>query len=246
MIRGIYSAASGMLAEQTVQNAIAANLANLNTVGYKQDVPTFRAYHEMALNRISGGSATPIGSAGIGVQFDRITTDFSAGPLSHTGNATDLAITGSGFFVVQTAGGPRYTRAGNFHLTATGELVNADNDPVMGVKGIINVPKGQPMEIGSDGSVNVNGKLVSRLQIVQVNPQNIQKQGYTLFDAPAGAVQPAKGYAVRQGYLEQSNVNPIDEMVQMIAVARAYDLAQRAITSQDSTLKEAASNVGQV
>src|SRR5262252_4180072 len=99
MIRGLYSAATGMLAQQAVQDSLASNLANANTAGFKQDVPTFRSLHDMALSRIHGGlgrHSIPVGSIGTGASYDQTVMDTSAGPLLRTGNPLDLALSGDG------------------------------------------------------------------------------------------------------------------------------------------------------
>src|SRR5438552_16051250 len=119
MIRGLYTAATGMLAEQFVQDAIAGNLANLNTVGFKQDVPTFRALHDMAMKRFQnpiGSPGTPVGNLGMGAEFDRNVTDLTAGNINQTQNPLDVALVGDGFFAIQTPQGERYTRSGQFQI----------------------------------------------------------------------------------------------------------------------------------
>jgi flagellar basal-body rod protein FlgF len=251
MIRGIYSAASGMIAEQFVQDTLAGNLANLNTVGYKQDAPTFKSLQDLALKRIEGGTRTPVGSIGMGVAFDHTSTSMAAGALAKTGNDLDAALVGNGFFTVNTPLGERYTRAGQFHLQPDGKgadgkpaafLADDAGNKVMGLKGPIQVGDVKKIAIGQQGDVVVNDQVVDRLKLVNGPDGSFEKAGGNLFTAK-GALTPSTA-TVQSGVLEQSNVSAITGMVQMIAVQRAYEAAQHAITSQDDSLGKAVNEVG--
>jgi flagellar basal-body rod protein FlgG len=253
MIRGIYSAATGMIAGQFVQDALAGNLANLNTVGYKQDTPSFKALQDMALKRIEGGQRTAIGAVGMGSAFDHTTTSMAAGVLAHTGNDLDLALVGSGFFSVATPQGERYTRAGQFHVQPAGKdatgkpvsyLADDNGDKVLGLKGAILLGDAKEVTVGPQGDVLVDGKVVDRLKLAGGPDANFEKVGGNLFTAK-GAVTASKA-TVQSGTLEQSNVSAITGMVRMITVQRAYDAAQRAITAQDDSLGKSVNEVGRV
>ncbi|MGC8668624.1 MAG: flagellar hook-basal body protein [Chthonomonadales bacterium] len=247
MIRGLYSAATGMLAQQAVQDALASNLANINTTGFKQDVPTFRALYDMALNRYGGidGGGAYVGNLGLGSAFDRAVTDFSPGSLTATQNPLDLALVGDGFFTVQTPAGERYTRAGAFHIepvkTPPGAkpisyLVDDEGRRVLGTKGPIDTGGAQNVAVDDNGNVLVNGSAVDRLKIVTAMPSQMRKEGGNVFAILGTPV--AASPKVRSGFLEQSNVSAVGSMVRMIAVQRAYEAAQRAVTSQDDELNK--------
>ncbi len=255
MIRGLYSAATGMLAQQAVQDALASNLANINTTGFKQDVPTFRALYDMALNRYGGidGAAAYVGDLGLGSTFDRTVTDFSPGSLTPTQNPLDLALVGDGFFTVQTPAGERYTRAGDFHIEPVPSprgaqpvsyLVDDQGRRVLGTKGPINTGSAQNVVVTEQGDVLVNGSVVDRLKIVTAPPSQVRKEGGNLFSIQGTPV--AASPKVRSGFLEQSNVSAVGAMVKMIAVQRAYEAAQRAVTSQDDELNKVINEAARV
>lgn len=254
MIRGLYSAATGMLAGQYAQDVIAGNLANSNTIGYKQDSASFKALQQMALSRFeSGDDGVPVGSVGLGVQLDGATTSFAEGSLAATGSPLDVALQGTGFFAIQTPQGERYTRDGHFHLQPTGKgpngkptsaLVDDNGNAVLGLKGPIKVGDAKQISIGENGAVVVDGTTVDRLKVVTGPDSAFTKQGANLFSA-TGATTPSKAL-VKSGYLEQSNVSPITGMVKMIAVQRAYEAAQRAVTAQDDSLNKAVNELGKV
>jgi len=252
--RGIYSAATGMLAQQFVLDAVAGNLANSATPGFKQDVPTFRALHEMAIRRVAGRSGAPeIGRLGLGAAFDRTVTDLSAGALQQTGGMLDLALAGEGFFVVQTPRGVRYTRAGQFQALPAGKA--ADGSPaswladmagnrVLGEKGPIALGAARSVVVAEDGTVTVDGAVADRIRRVHAPAAALVKEGGNLFSI-SGTTAPSSA-PVRQGFLEASNVSGIDSMVRMIALHRAYEAAQRAVTTQDDTLGRAVNEVMRV
>lgn len=250
MERGLYAAATGMMAQQTIQDMLAQNLANSNTVAYKQDVPTFKAVHGMALRRVTDGfgQGAAVGELGLGVAPDKIAVDWQIGPLAITNNSLDASLPAGQFFAVQTPGGTKYTRAGNFQLDATGSLstpnglrlLGADNRPIQ-------ITGSTPPRIEPDGSITVSGRQVARLQVVEAPVGALAKDGETLYSAAdPRAVRPAARPAVRAGTLEQSNVNVVSGMVRMITVSRAFEMAQRAIVTQDEMLKHAANDLGRV
>ena len=245
MLRGIYNAASGMLAQQAVQDAVAGNLANINTVGYKQDVPTFRALHEMALRRNESAqrASTSIGDLGMGVEFDSVSTDFNEGTLAATHNATDLALSGAGFFTVLTGAGERYTRSGQFHLQPgakdaagkpQGFLADDSGNALMGLKGRILLSSTANLTVDDRGNVFDGKTKLDQLKLIDANPSMLNKVGSNLYTIN-GATKTAD-VMVKQGFLEQSNVSAVSSMVRMITVQRAYEAAQKAVLAQDDTL----------
>jgi flagellar basal-body rod protein FlgG len=231
MERGLYIAASGMLAELVRQDQVAHDLANASTSGYKADRSSQSSFGELLLaNRATGET---VGALGLGAQVDVIRTDLSQAPLRETAEPLDIALVGSGFLAVRTAEGVRYTRAGQLALDGQGTLTTSTGMPVLGENGQPIVIRGGDPAIGPDGSITVDGRAVGRLAIVDL--QNPAKIGDTLFSGdPAG--RPA-ATTVKQGYLEGSGVNPAEAMVEMMTSMRAYESVQRVIRTIDETLQ---------
>jgi flagellar basal-body rod protein FlgF len=226
MDRGLYLAASGMLAEQVRQDQIANDLANASTPGYKADRTAQSAFGELMLsNRVTGQQ---VGSQSTAVQVDEIETDFSPQPARETGEPLDFAIVGEGFFAVQTDQGQRFTRNGQFTVSPQGQLTTADGDPVLG-RG------GAPVAVGADGRVDPRA-----LDVVLLS--NPVKAGESLVTGTPGAAGPAG--QVRAGALEGSGADPARSMVDMISSLRAFEAGQRVITTIDETLGKAVGQVG--
>jgi flagellar basal-body rod protein FlgF len=224
MDRGLYIAASGMLAEQIRQDQISNDLANASTPGYKGDRTAQRSFGDLLLANSTTGAV--VGRQSTAVQVDAIETDFTPSPSRDTGEPLDFAITGEGFFSVQTAQGVRYTRNGQFALDPQGRLVTAQGDAVLDAAGrAINA---------IDGKVDAR-----RLGVVALT--NPRKDGDSLVTgAPAGA---AAGTA-RSGALESSGADPARAMVDMISSMRAFEAGQKVIQAIDETLGQAASKLG--
>jgi len=180
-------------------------------------------------------------------------TDYSQGNLNQTGNPFDVAISGRGFFVVETPNGIRYTRNGNFTLATDGTIVTSQGYPVMGDGGRIRLPEYEKLQkddvlITTEGEIIVNKNVVSKLQIVDFpQPYHLQKEKGVLFVNTSGInpIEVDEGTLLRQGFLEESNVNAIEEMVKLIELSRDYESGQKAINYQDSSL-ERANEVGRV
>jgi flagellar basal-body rod protein FlgF len=231
MERGLYIAASGMLAEQVRQDQIANDLANAATPGYKADRTSQAGFGELLLaNSATGATVGPQGTA---VQVSAVETDFSPKPAKDTGEPLDFAVVGEGFFAVRTARGTRYTRNGQFQADAQGRLVTAQGDPVLG-RG------GRTLTVGADGRVDPRNLEV-------VNLRDPRKDGDSLImGIPA---PPAAGNAagqVRAGALESSGADAARSMVDMIASMRAFEAGQKVIQTIDETLGKAATQVGAV
>jgi len=169
MLRGIYTGASGMLAQDARMDAIANNLANVDKTAYKKDIAVFKAFPDMIIRRIneSGLGITPAGSydtmpyvgkLGTGVELNEVFTNFEQGSLQRTENAFDLAIEGRGFFTVMTERGERYSRDGSFTINQDGILMTHNGNPVMGENGIIRVHHNNFI-VNEHGEVVVNGDL---------------------------------------------------------------------------------------
>ena len=248
MIRGIYSSASGMLAETARTDAIANNLANVNTAGYKKDVTVTKDFASMLIHRINdGGGAPVVGPLGLGTMVDEIAPHHMAGPLRQTGAKFDVAIVGNGFFTVDTPGGERYTRNGTFSLNAQGELVTQDGNRVMGVTGPIRLQGNTGrVEIVPDGRIMADGVEAGQFRLVQFdNLRQLRKEGSSLYQANGAQAQPFTGQ-VEQGYLEMSNANVVAEMVNLIAAYRAYEVNSKTVQAHDQLLDKAVNEVGRV
>jgi len=239
MERGLYIAASGMLAEQVRQDQIANDLANASTPGYKPDRAAQGAFDEMLLHTTSTGAG--IGSMSLGTGIVELRTDLSQGPLSQTGNPLDLALSGPGFFAVQTPQGIRYTRDGQFTTDAQGRLSTVTGFTVLGANGKpITISDTTSVTIAPDGAVTSNGRAAGRISVVSLT--KAVKEGDTLFSGTAGARPQVT--QVEQGYIEGSGVEPARAMVDMIVSLRAYESTQRVLHALDDTLGEATSRVG--
>lgn len=247
MIRGLYSAASGMLAEADRIDVISNNLANVNTAGFKKDVAVTKDFAEILITRVNDGNDTPvIGGMGTGVVVDEVATIHAAGTIKTTGNDFDLAIEGKGFFTVQTPQGIRYTRNGTFAKSTQGELVTSDGYRVLGENGPI-IINGGKMTVGTDGRVLVDDVEVGQLRMRDFGDEKqLAKEGASLYTAPAGQQgQPFSG-SIKQGALEMSNVNVISDMVNMIANYRNYEINGKVVQAHDQLLGKAANEVGKV
>jgi flagellar basal-body rod protein FlgF len=240
MIRGLYVAAEGMAARQKAQDVLAMNLANVNTTGFKADRPVFETALQRTLYRVEGTGATPIGTLSAGALLTTTYTDLQPGPLMRTGNPLDVAIEGEGYFAVQTPAGIRYTRNGAFSLNAEGILITREGFPVLGTQGVIRLPHSATLEIGEDGSLRIDGKVVDRLQIVQGTMRK-DTNGWLV-----GNATPVATPRLITGMLEGANVNIVREMVEMIEYLRAYETHQRAIQAQDETLGRAINEIARI
>ncbi|MCP4255190.1 MAG: flagellar hook-basal body protein [Candidatus Scalindua sp.] len=217
MIDGIELASSGLDAYANVQETIARNLANANTVGFKKNMISFKTVLE-------GESSTLQTDYGI---------DYSHGSLTYTGNTFNMAIDGDGFFAVETANGIRYTRNGQFKLGNTGEIITDTGSKVLGQAGPILIPKGGgEILVDKKGIIKVNDKEIGRLMITNFNDlSKLIPTGNSTFTAPDDSIDDTgeKKYNVAQGYLESSNVSVVTEMVDMITNMRTYEASNNVI-----------------
>lgn len=254
MIRGWYTGASGMNAQQNRLDAISNNLANVDTAGYKRDITVSKSFSELLLRRtnLDGVYETPFGSAeaapiigklGLGIETNENYTDFAQGSFRQTDQSTDVAFGGKGFFSVQTPLGERYTRDGNFIIGKEGILETKDGYPVLGEKGFIHV-ENDKFTVNEDGIISSqeDSEIIDRFKVVRFdNERYLKKMGNNLYSANdiSGSAHIAEGSErprFLQGYMETSNVNVVNEMVQMIEVNRAYEANQKTITSEDSMM----------
>lgn len=209
---------------------VANNIANASTTGFRAEGVIFSEYVNVLSN---AHDSLSMASARV-----RETVD-AQGVLKQTNATFDLAIEGEGYFLVQTPDGERLTRAGHFTPNANGDLVNSDGFPALDAGGApIFVPTGAgPVGIGADGVISAGGQLVGQVGVVvPTNPLGLIREGGTRFAAPDG-FDPAPDARVVQGFLEGSNVNPIQEIARMIEVQRAYELGQSFLDKEDERIR---------
>jgi len=244
---GFYAACAGLRAQSQALEVAAHNLANLNTAGFRGQETTFQSLLAVSRPGVPNVVNSVLNSAtnNFGV-LEGTHLDMTAGNLETTGNPLDVGIEGGGFFVIQTAGGIRYTRAGSFRVSSSGVLVTAAGDPVLGdpalgAKGEINVPAGA-VSIASDGTLSVNGAVAGSIRLMEFAPgTQLTSEGGTLIAAPAGSATLVAQPAMKQGALESSNVNSINSVVTLIGVQRQAEMLQRAMSLFDSELNQIAS-----
>ena len=257
MLISLYSAATGMWAQQFKLDTIANNLANVDTNGYKRVRAEFQdliyQYMKNAGTPITGASAHPTGLyVGLGTRLSATTRIFSIGNLEYTGNAFDIAIAGEGFFQIQLPDGRiAYTRDGAFKLDSQGRLVTANGYYL--VPNIAIPQNAVSVNVSEDGTVSVEMadgtvQTVGTITLVRfVNPSGLKAIGDNLFIQTGASGNPIEGTpgqdgfgTLRQQYLEKSNVDVVKEMVGMITAQRAYELNSRAIMTADDMLRTVA------
>ncbi len=253
MLRGLYSAASGMIADITRLDVVSNNLANVGSAGFKRDEVVQHAFNDLLLSRLNdrpravGPYVAPtIGYLGTGTYVDQVVTDFSSGSPRKTDNPFDLSLRDlpgqpTQFFAVQTPNGVRYTRTLSLQ-PLNGQLLSPDGYPVLGDGGDpVQVSGNGEVRVDETGQVVVGGRVAGRLQVVSFNaPEGLQRQGAALYQetAASGQAQDVAAPRLLVGYEESSNVNPVLEMVNMIEVMRNYEAGSKAVQSQDATLEK--------
>lgn len=259
MLRGLYTAYTGMLNEQYRMDIMSNNLANADTVGFKKEGSTSQAYSEVMAVKIKDTTENPntpkrLGNMSLGVKIGETYTDFSQGSLRDTGNTYDLALSGDGFFNVEftnKAGetSTKYTRAGSFVLTTDGYLTTKDGDYVLGQNGRIQLSTtaGNTV-IDENGNIYQDNQLVAKIKITEFEDTNyLTHYGESMWDAKEGAVaNDATDFKVHQGYLEMSNISVVTEMVNMISIQRQYEANQKLITTYDESLDKSVNQVGRI
>lgn len=267
MMRSLWTAASGMIAQQMNVDTISNNLANVNTTGYKKETMEFKTLLYQTIQKQSTdseGVPKPVGvQVGLGVRNSAITAQFQQGMLTTTENQWDFALEGKGFFEVQLPDGSTgYTRSGSFQVSISNNglaLCTSEGYKVLDTNG-------QPIEFGTeyqsdkievdeygnlaypDAETGVPKKMGITIGLVQFNnPAGLDKKGGSIYMETESSGVPRSEAAgqtytmtkVRQGYLEGSNVQTVDEMVNLIVAQRAYEMNSKAITASDEMLQQA-------
>jgi flagellar basal-body rod protein FlgF len=260
VIRSLNTAQRAMQTEQARIEALANNLANVDSTGFRQILTRVVAETapevtgkepEITQAATRGGGAGSVGGSVRGGQADpnviMHATDVRPGPIGATGRDTDVAIMGRGFFVVQTEAGERYTRGGSFTLDSDRRLVTPEGNVVLGQGGAITLD-GESFAIAPDGTVTVDGQLRGRLRLVDfADGGKLQHEGANRLVAPpdqAPVDLPADQVVLAQGHLEGSNVDPIDVLVDMIAAQRAFEMHTKVMTTEDQLLDKSVNSLG--
>ncbi|MDD6572840.1 MAG: flagellar basal-body rod protein FlgF [Thermoflexaceae bacterium] len=246
MLRGLYTAYTGMLNQQQRLEVTTNNLANAATVGYKKEGSTSQAFDECLTIKINDASENyvrrGIGNMSLGVKIGETYTNYGQGSVRETGEPFDLAIGGNGFFNISYTNKKgqeftMYTRDGSFTLTKEGNLVTKDGDFVLGQNGPIVLPTDAEITIDAMGNIYNGNELLDQLKITDFEDYNyLDKFGENMYRTVDGATEKEAVGQINQGYLEMSNVQVVEEMVSMITIQRAYEAAQKVETSMDEIL----------
>lgn len=258
MIRGIYTSGWSMRANSKQMDTISNNLANVSTNGYKKDTVVYESFPAAMVRRINdtGSTSNPSGKVGnvqLGDDVGEVFTYYTNGQMLKTDNNLDLAIgeSNSAFF---TIGVPDqngeiteyYTRNGSFLLNTENQLVTSEGYFVMGTEGPI-ILDSENFSVLDDGSIIQNEEIINRLDIRDfIDTTTLRKVGENLVQTTEDTQEQELQGFVKQGYLEQSNVNAINEMINMITVMRAYEANQKVLQAQDGTLEKAVNEVGAI
>lgn len=223
---------SGLMREMQV---VANNIANLSTAGFRREGMIFSEYvdrmeHDPSLSMANGNTRL---------------VDLTQAGVSQTGGAFDLAIQGEGFFLVETPNGQALTRAGAFTPSAAGELVTPDGNRLLDLGGApVFIPPGAAkVAVAEDGTVSADGQPLARIGLWgPTDPTALRHQGGTMFTA--GEMQPVEGATILQGFLEDSNVEPVSEIARMIEVQRAYEMGQKFMDAEDQRMRGVIQTLG--
>ena len=259
MLKGLYTAYTGMLNEQNRMDVLTNNLANSATTGFKKEGTTSQGFKDVLTYRIKdqgvAGMANNqnIGIGTPGVKIGENYIDYSQGSFRDTGNTFDMALSGDGFFNVEftSKGGETstlYTRDGSFTLTKEGYVVTKDGDFLLGTNNQhIKVDPNQEAAIDCAGRIMQNGQIVGQVKITDFADYNyLERYGENYFTPVEGAEVTVANAKVVSGYLETSNVQTVSEMVELIAITRQYESNQKIIQAYDESLEIAVTQLGKL
>jgi len=270
--KGIYTAVSGAIAQDQKLQTISNNIANVDTVAFKKESPVFKEF-VTALERQETVIDVPRvefkpsdfyhlqGNEKSYVNLDSVTTDYEQGSFKRTANPMDFAISGEGFFEVNTPLGVRYTKAGNFTLDSQSRLVTMDGNPILAepkkIQGadpaLNNLPENREIkirdanfEVRPDGTIMSAGAEVAKVNVVEFsNKEYLVKAGRNMFsDQPQAQIKDKTSSTVLQGYIEGSNVNPVQEMIGLISTQRTFDGLQNAIKAYSEMASKGTNVIG--
>lgn len=258
MFKGLYTAYTGMINEQNRMDTMTNNLANVTTVGFKKEGSTSQSFDDILTVKIKDASVglSNVRRTGIdnpGVKVGENYVDYTQGSFRLTENTYDLALSGDGFFAIEftnKAGetSTKYTRAGNFTLNKEGFLTTEEGDYVLDVNNRrIKLDTLKESAIGQDGTIEQNGTAVAKIRVVDFEDYNyLHRYGETYFEPLEGAQITNSDADIISGYLEMSNVQSVQEMVNLISITRQYESNQKIIQTYDSTMDVAVNQLGRL
>lgn len=240
MIRGIYSSAAGMIAQYKKINVLGNNVSNMSTPGYKRDDVAIDTFGQEMIKQMGSNQNTGDILDGVGLANEY--SDLTTGGYQNTGENTDLAIQGTGFFAVQGVdGATKYTRAGDFEVNAQGFLALPTGERLMGANGPIYVGSNK-FNVSLDGTVTTANGTTAQITLYNApNDRSVQKRKDGFFNI--AGVQ-AGGGVIRQGFLENSNSNAVSEMTKLLESTRAFQGCQQAFQVTNSTIDKLVNQVG--
>ncbi len=259
MFEGLYNSASGMVTQSKIQEVIANNIAKATVHGYKRQAAISTPFENELKDQM--GASDEISNQTGGVDLEGVYTVFDQGRIKNTGNTLDLAIEGDGFFVVDLNGKEYYTRNGSFSVNNEGDLITSNGELVMGEGGKINVLDKNDLNpaftrkisVSIDGIVSImksdgkENKEVGRLKIVSFKDlSEVKPVGQCLFTANSKKAEASEKFKISQGFLEESNVNILDEMVSMIANMRIYEANQRILRGMNDSLGKGIAEISRI
>lgn len=257
MVKGLYTSGWSMLALNKKMDVLTNNLANVSTAGYKKDTVVLEGFPELLAERLHDNTdgvarGVPVGELSFSNDVGEVFTYFEQGTLLKTDNSLDMSIKDDGraFFTIGVPANngyeQYYTRDGSFKLNANGQLITGKGHYVLGQNGIIQL-NGNDFTVERDGTIIQDGQVIDRLLVTQFqDPNTLRKNGENLLNRSPNSAEEQFSGEVLQNYVEQSNVDAIREMVDMIALMRSYEANQRVITAIDETLDKAVNEVGRI
>ena len=256
MLRGMYTAGTGMLLQRRMMENITHNITNADTTGYKKEYVVSHSFDEVMIRRINdthvlghrriAGLAYPVGPLNLGTQVDQLYINFDEGALEGTERSTDFALVGDAFFVVQTEAGERYTRCGAFYIDDAGYLVDGEGNLLLGENGFLYVG-GLNFQVNEYGDIMIDGEYTDTIRVVSFEDNGaLRKQGSNLYYSLEEPLAAANPHRILQGFLEISNVDIAREMVDMITVFRTYETNQRMLSMIDETAGKAVNEIGRL
>lgn len=260
MVRGLYTAWTGLRNEEKRMDVVTNNMANADTTGFKKVDVTAQSFERHLAVKIDDPTVginlkQGIGGMNPGVKIGETYYDMSQGNFRQTEDQYNFALSGNGFFAISTTNksgetSTRYTRDGDFTVTRDGYLVTKDGDYVLAEGGNrIQIPDANLVKISVNemGEIYSGNNYVAKLQLVDFQSYDaLSSYGENMYEAVDGAVQTPTQAKVTQGYLEMSNVNMVTEMVDMIAISRAYETNQKMVQAIDQTLDKAVNEIGRL
>ena len=252
MIRGLYTAVSGLITQQAKQEVVTNNIANVNTTGYKSDKLATESFREVLIQNYdgssSGGKRQELGGLSLGSRIDDTITSFTQGAIMDTGNEKDFAVVGRGFFTVARNNSNFYTRDGSFHVDNQGYLVTSSGDRVLGINNLTN--EITPIYAGS-GTIALNNNNIYINNALSYSFYTMDFESYDALEKVGDNLYSGEGAfrvnsEIKQNSLEKSNVNVVNEMLEMMTVMRNFESNQKVVQIIDETLSKAANEVGRI